>query len=118
MVKPYLTGTFPAYLLSTVKRLYSDNMDNNYSLIKNSFTMTAFNTSFLSSAASAANRVGKKVASSSKSNNYLVEVVDFDNEVSTYEVEAVSASEASEQAADMAMSVGVQVSYCNVYSEQ
>ena len=29
-----------------------------------------------------------------------------------------SASEASEQAADMAMSVGVQVSYCNVYSEQ
>jgi hypothetical protein len=35
-----------------------------------------------------------------------------------YEVETVSASEASEQAADMAMSVGVQVSYCNVYSEQ
>ena len=77
--------------------------------------MTAFNTSFLSSSAFAASRVGKKVSSSSKSNNYLVEVVDFDNEVSTYEVEAVSASEASEQAADMAMAAGVQVSYCNVY---
>lgn len=77
--------------------------------------MTAFNTSFLSSSAFAASRVGKKVSSSSKSNNYLVQVVDFDNEVSTYEVEAVSASEASEQAADMAMAAGVQVSYCNVY---
>ena len=74
--------------------------------------MTAFNTSFLSSSAFAASRVCKEVSSSSKSNNYLVEVVDFDNEVSTYEVEAVSASE---QAADMAMSAGVQVSYCNVY---
>ena len=77
--------------------------------------MTAFNTSFLSSFAFAASRVCKEVSSSSKSNNYLVQVVDFDNEVSTYEVEAVSASEASEQAADMAMAAGVQVSYCNVY---
>ena len=77
--------------------------------------MTAFNTSILSSSAFAASRVCKEVSSSSKSNNYLVQVVDFDNEVNTYEVEAVSASEASEQAADMAMSAGVQVSYCNVY---
>ena len=77
--------------------------------------MTAFNTSILSSSAFAASRVCKEVSSSSKSNNYLVQVVDFDNEVSTYEVEAVSASEASEQAADMAMAAGVQVSYCNVY---
>ena len=77
--------------------------------------MTAFNTSFLTSPAFAASRASKKVASSSMSNNYLVEVVDFDNEVSTYEVEAESASEASEQAAYMAMSAGVQVSYCNVY---
>ena len=77
--------------------------------------MTAFNTSFVSSPAFVASRADKKVASSSKSNNYFVEVVDFDNEVSTYEVEAMSASEASEQAADMAMSAGVQVSYCNVY---
>ena len=77
--------------------------------------MTAFNTSFLSSPALAASRVGKKVSSSSKSNNYLVEVVDFDNEVSTYEVEAHTASEASEQAESLALSQGVQVSYCNVY---
>ena len=57
--------------------------------------MTAFNTSFVSSPA-------------------LVDVVDFDNEVSTYEIEAASASEASEQAEEIAMSAGVQVSYCNV----
>jgi hypothetical protein len=78
--------------------------------------MTAFNTSFFSSPASAASRAGKKVASSSKSNNsYIVDVYDFDNEVNTYEVEAMSASEASEQAESLALSQGVQVSYCNVY---
>lgn len=81
--------------------------------------MTAFNTSFFSSSADAASRAGKKGYRSSKSNNsYIVDVYDFDNEVSRFDVEAESASEASEQAADMAMSVGVQVSYCNVYSEQ
>lgn len=78
--------------------------------------MTAFNTSFLSSSANAASRVGKKVYRSSKSNNsYIVDVFDFDNEVSTYDVEAESASEASEQAESLALSQGVQVSYCNVY---
>ena len=77
--------------------------------------MTAFNTSFVSSPAFAASRADKKVASSSKSNNYFVEVVDFDNEVSRFEVEAESESEASEQAEEIAMSAGVQVSYCNVY---
>ena len=51
----------------------------------------------------------------SKYNNYMVEVVDFDNESHTFEVDARSEAEASEQAADMAMSAGVQVSYCNVY---
>lgn len=80
--------------------------------------MTAFNTSFFTSSAFAASRVGKKVSSSSKSNNYQVDVYDFDNEVSTFAVEAESASEASEKAAQMAMSQGVQVSYCNVYCEQ
>ena len=78
--------------------------------------MTAFNTSFLSSSANAAIRVGKKGYRSSKSNNsYIVDVFDFDNEVSTYDVEAESASEASEQAESLALSQGVQVSYCNVY---
>ena len=78
--------------------------------------MTAFNTSFLTSPAFAASRASKKVASSSKSNNsYIVDVFDFDNEVSTYDVEAESASEASEQAESLALSQGVQVSYCNVY---
>ena len=81
--------------------------------------MTAFNTSFFSSSADAASRVGKKGYRSSKYNNsYIVDVYDFDNEVSRFDVEAESASEASEQAAQMAMAQGVQVSYCNVYSEQ
>ena len=81
--------------------------------------MTAsYNISFLGSPEQAESRVSKKGYRSSNYNNYMVEVVDFDNEIHTFEVEAVSASEASEQAADMAMSVGVQVSYCNVYSEQ
>ena len=82
--------------------------------------MTAFNTSFLTSPAFAASRASKKVASSSKSNNYLVDVYDFDNELSRFEVEAESveaesASEASEAAEEIALSAGVQVSYCNVY---
>lgn len=73
--------------------------------------MTAFNTSFLSSSAIAASRVGKKVSGSSKYNNYQVDVYDFDNEISTFEVEAESASEASAQAENLAMSQGVQVSW-------
>ena len=81
--------------------------------------MTAINTSFLSSSAFAASRVGKMVSSSSKSNNsYIVDVFDFDNEIHTFEVEARTADEASEQAESQAMAQGVQVSYCNVYSEQ
>ena len=78
--------------------------------------MTAsFNTSFLNSQAQAESRVGKSGYRSSKYNNYMVEVVDFDNESHTFEVDARSEAEASELAADMAMSSGLQVSYCNVY---
>jgi transposase len=78
--------------------------------------MTAsYNISFLSSPEQAESRVSKKGYRSSNYNNYMVEVVDFDNESHTFEVDARSESEASELAADMAMSAGVQVSYCNVY---
>ena len=81
--------------------------------------MTAsFNTSFFSSPATAASGVSKKGFRSTAYNNYVVDVIDFDNEIHTFEVEASTADEASEQAAELAMSVGVQVSYCNVYSEQ
>ena len=78
--------------------------------------MTAsYNISFLGSPEQAESRESKKVYRSSKYNNYMVEVVDFDNESHTFEVDARTEAEASELAADMAMSVGVQVSYCNVY---
>ena len=101
------------------KKVIRENMDNNSFTLKNFKVMTAFNTSFFSSSADAASRVGKKGYRSSKSNNsYIVDVYDFDNEVSRFDVEASSPSEASEQAADMATSAGLQVSYCNVYSEQ
>ena len=78
--------------------------------------MTAsYNISFLSSPEQAESQKSKKGYRSSRYNNYMVEVVDFDNESHTFEVDARSEAEASELAADMAMSAGVQVSYCNVY---
>ena len=81
--------------------------------------MTAsFNTSFFSTPATAASGVCKKGFRSTAYNNYVVDVVDFDNEIHTFEVEASTADEASEQAAELAMSQGTQVSYCNVYCEQ
>ena len=81
--------------------------------------MTAsFNTSFFSTPDTAASGVSKNGFRSTAYNNYVVDVIDFDNEIHTFEVEASTASEASEQAEELAMSQGVQVSYCNVYSEQ
>ena len=78
--------------------------------------MTAsYNISFLGSPEQAESRVSRKGYRSSNYNNYMVEVVDFDNESHTFEVDARSEAEASELAADMAISAGVQVSYCNVY---
>ena len=78
--------------------------------------MTAsYNISFLGSPEQSESRVSKKGYRSSNYNNYMVEVVDFDNESHAFEVDARSEAEASELAADMAMSAGVQVSYCNVY---
>ena len=81
--------------------------------------MTAsYNTSFFNTSAAAESRVCKKAYRSTALNNFTVDVVDFDNEVHTFQVEASTADEASEQAAQMAMSQGTQVSYCNVYCEQ
>lgn len=78
--------------------------------------MTAsYNISFLGSPVQAESQRVKKGYRSSKYNNYMVEVVDFDNESHTYEVDARTESEASELAQGMAMSEGLQVSYCNVY---
>ena len=97
--------------------------------------MTAsFNISFLGSPEQAESQKGKKGYRSSRynnasereqssslelpsgsikgeANNYMVEVVDFDNESHTFEVDARSEAEASEQAADMAMAAGLQVSW-------
>ena len=87
-----------------------------YSPSKFYTAMTAsYNTSFFNTSAAAESRVCKKAYRSTALNNFIVDVIDFENEIHTFEVEAESESEASEQAADMAMSAGVQVSYCNVY---
>lgn len=81
--------------------------------------MTApYNTSYFFTSAAAESRVCKKAYRSTALNNFTVDVVDFDNEIHTFQVEASTADEASEQAAQMAMSQGTQVSYCNVYCEQ
>ena len=78
--------------------------------------MTApYNTSYFFTSAAAESRVCKKAYRSTALNNFTVDVVDFDNEIHTFQVEAHTADEASEQAAQMAMSQGTQVSYCNVY---
>ena len=45
----------------------------------------------------------------------MVEVVDFDNESNTFEVDARSEQEAAELAQEMAAAAGLQVNYCNVY---
>ena len=78
---------------------------------------TSFNISFLSSPEQSAahSRDRKGYRSSNRYNNYMVEVVDFDNEVNTFEVDARSEAEAAELAHDMAAAAGLQVSYCNVY---
>ena len=59
--------------------------------------MTAsYNISFLGSPEHAESQEGKKGYRSSRYNNYMVEVVDFDNESHTFEVDARSEAEASE----------------------
>ncbi len=80
--------------------------------------MTAsYNISFLSSPEQSAtqSRDRKGYRSSNRYNNYMVEVVDFDNESRTFEVDARSEADAAELAQDMAAAAGLQVSYCNVY---
>ena len=78
--------------------------------------MTAsYNISFLGSPEQATSRSGKKGFRSSNYNNYMVEVVDFDNESHTFELDARSEEEASELAQEMAAAAGVHASYCNVY---
>ena len=55
---------------------------------------------------------------SAKSNNYWVEVVDFDNETHTFEVEAANEAEANRKAAEKAYTAGVyDISYILLYIE-
>ena len=101
--------------------------------------MTAsFNISNFCSSASATSQVEKKDYRSTAYNNYCIksaaprhssselddaqvlhdfsaDLVDLDNEVYTFEVEARTESEASEQAERIAFEMGIQVSYINIY---
>ena len=76
---------------------------------------TSVNISFFVSAESAASTASKKDYRSTAYNNYSADLVDFDNEVYTFEVEASTESEASEQAERIAFEMGIQVSYINIY---
>ena len=99
---------------------------------------TSVNISFFVSAEPAASTASKKDYRSTAYNNYCIksaaplhcsselddaqvlhdfpaDLVDFDNEVYTFEVEARTESEASEQAERIAFEMGIQVSYINIY---
>ncbi|MBQ1388940.1 MAG: hypothetical protein IIY78_04865 [Clostridia bacterium] len=76
---------------------------------------TSVNISFYLSAEQAASTASKKDYRSTAYNNYSADLVDFDNEVYTFEVEARTESEASEQAERIAFEMGIQVSYINIY---
>ena len=99
---------------------------------------TSVNISFFVSEEPAASTASKKDYRSTAYNNYCIksaaprhcsselddaqvlhdfsaDLVDFDNEVYTFEVEARTESEASEQAERIAFEMGIQVSYINIY---
>ena len=76
---------------------------------------TSVNISFFSSAEQAASTASKKDYRSTAYNNYSADLVDLDNEVYTFEVEASSESEASDKAERIAFEMGIQVSYINIY---
>lgn len=76
---------------------------------------TSVNISFYLSAEQAASTASKKDYRSTAYNNYSADLVDLDNEVYTFEVEARTESEASEQAERIAFEMGIQVSYINIY---
>ena len=99
---------------------------------------TSVNISFFVSAEPAASTASKKDYRSTAYNNYCIksaaprhcsselddaqvlhdfsaDLVDLDNEVCTIEVEALTESEASEQAERIAFEMGIQVSYINIY---
>ena len=99
---------------------------------------TSVNISFFVSAEPAASTASKKDYRSTAYNNYCIksaaprhcsselddaqvlhdfsaDLVDLDNEVYTFEVEARTESEASEQAERIAFEMGIQVSYINIY---
>ena len=78
---------------------------------------TSVNISFTYSAGKAADGAKKKDCRSTASNNYSADLVDLDNEVYTFEVEAGSESEASEKAERIAFELGIQVSYINIYKQ-
>ena len=86
--------------------------------IKKSIIMTAsFNISVLNShIQSAAQNGNRKGFRSSNRNMYTVEVVDFEGEATTFELEAASCSEAAEKAE--AASIGLMVNYMNIYSNK
>ena len=78
---------------------------------------TSVNISFFVSAEPAASTASKKDYRSTAYNNYSADLVDFDNEVYTFEVEARTESEASDKAERIAFEMGIQVSYINIYKQ-
>lgn len=76
---------------------------------------TSINISFISSPCEYAGKGCKKDYRSSAYNNYCAECVDLDNDVNIFEVEASSISEAGDKAESIALEMGLQVNYLNIY---
>ena len=76
---------------------------------------SSINISFMSSDSKAAGKDSKKDYRSTASNNYSVDAIDLENEVFSFEIEAKSESEASDKANEIALEMGIQVSYINIY---
>ena len=76
---------------------------------------SSINISFMTSPAQAESQGKKKDYRSTASNNYCAELVDFDNEVISIDIEATSQGDAIEQANEIAFEMGIQVSYINIY---
>lgn len=75
---------------------------------------SVFNTSFITSPFEVTSQESKKGYRSSAYNSFSVDVVDFDNESHTFEVEAKSFAEAGERAEEFAAAEGVQLNYMNI----
>ena len=82
---------------------------------KKDYRSTAYNNYCIKSAAP--RHCSSELDDAQVLHDFSADLVDLDNEVYTFEVEASSESEASEQAERIAFDMGIQVSFINIYKQ-